>query len=89
MRDAIVGLLAVYQQWEAVQCVFDQVGEAQCSVMSESPSNVAALMVGGDGTEMRFEPSCNHRREYLVVCAEESDRPVRRGKEGILSRLED
>jgi len=39
-------------------------------MMCGTPSDVATLMVGEDGDEIWFKSSCDHRCEYLVVCAE-------------------
>ena len=70
MGNPIIGLFAVYKQWEAIQCIFDHMGETQSPMMCGTPSDVATLMVGEDGDEIWFKSSCDHRCEYLVVCAE-------------------
>jgi len=70
MENLIIGFLAVYKQWEVIQCILNHMGEMQSPMMCGTPSDVATLMVGGDGDEIWFKSSCDHRCKYFVVCAE-------------------
>jgi len=38
--------------------------------MCRVPSNVATLMVRENSDKIWFKSSCDHKGEYLVVCAE-------------------